>query len=215
MRRPRPHRLTGSARRLLAATVLGLLAAAVAVTATSGPASADGLSLNVSLGGLNLGSTLPVALPSLQLPTGTPSVTPTPSASLPGTGSVTNLCLANCPPTSTNNNGPTSNTKNTAPGSSRTPAIGGSATRSSSGTTSALGGDSSAPSSATSTISLPQSLGLAVAPPPPVDQLTPLAGISFGQAPYLWPLFLLLDVIGAAAVVLLVRRTWSSSSGAD
>jgi hypothetical protein len=48
-----------------------------------------------------------------------------------------------------------------------------------------------------------------------VDQLTPLAGISFGQAPYLWPLFLLLDAIAAGAVVLLVRRTWSPNSGVD
>ncbi len=70
-------------------------------------------------------------------------------------------------------------------------------------------------SSAGSTVSAPPALGLSVTPPPPVDQLTPLAGISFGQAPYVWPLFVLLDVIAAAAVVLLVRRTWSPNSGAD
>jgi hypothetical protein len=44
---------------------------------------------------------------------------------------------------------------------------------------------------------------------PPVEQLTPLAGISFGQAPYLWPLFVLLDVVAAGAVLLAVRKTWS------
>jgi hypothetical protein len=58
-------------------------------------------------------------------------------------------------------------------------------------------------------------VGLAVSPPPPVEQLTPLAGISFGQAPYLWPLFILLDLAAVGAVVVLVRRTWSPTSGAD
>lgn len=45
--------------------------------------------------------------------------------------------------------------------------------------------------------------------------LTPLAGISFGHAPYLWPLFLILDLIAAAAVVPDVRRTMSATPGAD
>jgi hypothetical protein len=53
--------------------------------------------------------------------------------------------------------------------------------------------------------------GLDLAQPPPVEQLTPLAGISFGQAPYVWPLFLLLDVVAAFAVVIAVRKTWSAS----
>jgi hypothetical protein len=48
-----------------------------------------------------------------------------------------------------------------------------------------------------------------------VEQLTPLAGISFGQAPYLWPLFLLLDVIAAGVAVVVVRRTLSATHGAD
>ena len=56
--------------------------------------------------------------------------------------------------------------------------------------------------------------GLDLAQPPPVEQLTPLAGISFGQAPYVWPLFLLLDVVAAFAVVIAVRKTWSAP-GAD
>jgi hypothetical protein len=41
--------------------------------------------------------------------------------------------------------------------------------------------------------------------------LTPGGGISFGKAPYLWPLFVLLDVIAAAAVVIAVRKSWSKT----
>jgi hypothetical protein len=52
--------------------------------------------------------------------------------------------------------------------------------------------------------------GLTLAQPVAVEQLSPLAGISFGRAPYLWPLFVLLDVIAACAVVLAVRKSWST-----
>ncbi|HEX6538498.1 MAG TPA: hypothetical protein VF155_04895 [Candidatus Dormibacteraeota bacterium] len=38
------------------------------------------------------------------------------------------------------------------------------------------------------------------------------SGINFGKAPFLWPLFLGLDVLGAAAVVLALRKTWSRST---
>lgn len=37
------------------------------------------------------------------------------------------------------------------------------------------------------------------------------SGINFGKAPFLWPLFLGLDVLGAGAVVLALRKTWSRS----
>jgi hypothetical protein len=43
--------------------------------------------------------------------------------------------------------------------------------------------------------------------------LTPLAGISFGRAPYLWPLLVLLDVLAAGAVILAVRKRWSKTGG--
>ena len=208
MRRPRPHRLTGSVRRLLAAAALGVLAAAVAVTATSGPASAAGINLNLN-GPL---SGVPSLLP---LPSPTPPAPPTAPATLPNAGSVPNLCPPNCVSTPNTNNG----NNNKAPGNIRTGPAGGGTSRSSSGTASPFGSGSGSgsgsASSATSTVTPPQSLGLSIAPPPPVDQLTPLAGISFGQAPYLWPLFLLLDAIAAGAVVLLVRRTWSPNSGVD
>jgi hypothetical protein len=60
-----------------------------------------------------------------------------------------------------------------------------------------------------------RSVGLSLSPPPPVEQLTPLAGISFGRAPYLWPLFLVLDLIAAGALVVVVRKSLSSTPGAD
>jgi len=40
----------------------------------------------------------------------------------------------------------------------------------------------------------------------------PGTAISFGKAPFLWPLFAALDVMGLAAVVTVVRRTWSRSA---
>ena len=48
-------------------------------------------------------------------------------------------------------------------------------------------------------------------PPPPSSINLPSAtsGINFGKAPFLWPLFLGLDVLGAGAVVLALRKTWS------
>ncbi len=212
MRRPRPHRLTGSVRRLLAAAALGGLAAALAVTVVSRPASAAGLDLNVNLGALNLNS-LPV-IPNL-LPTPTPPAPPTTSApSLPSTALPT-LCPPNCSSTVGGGTpGGTNTPGSKTPGSSIAGSTGpGSTTGSGTGTTSGTGSASN--SAAGATLSPPRAGGLSLSPPPPVAQLTPLAGISFGQAPYLWPLFLLLDVVAATAVVMLVRRTWSPKSGAD
>jgi hypothetical protein len=39
--------------------------------------------------------------------------------------------------------------------------------------------------------------------------ISPVAGLSFGKAPFLWPLFAVLDVFAVAAVALVVRRAWS------
>ena len=53
-------------------------------------------------------------------------------------------------------------------------------------------------------------IGSLVQPPPSSITLpTATSGINFGKAPFLWPLFLGLDVLGAAAVVLALRKTWS------
>ncbi len=215
MRRPRPHRLTGSVRRLLAAALLAGLAAAFAVTSATRPVSAAGLglNLNVGLGALNLN--LP-GLPSL-LPT--PNPPPPPSTSTPGLPGGASLPVV-CPPSCATGAGPTNGGTSKRPANARSGAPSNPSGSSSGGGSSPFGSSQFGSSlgsagTATSTVSVQQSAGLAVSPPPPVEQLTPLAGISFGQAPYLWPLFILLDVIAAAAVVLLVRRTWSPTSGAD
>jgi hypothetical protein len=49
-------------------------------------------------------------------------------------------------------------------------------------------------------------LGLSVATIPGVQQLSAVSGLQFGHALILWPLFGLLDVLGLAAVYLVVRR---------
>lgn len=53
--------------------------------------------------------------------------------------------------------------------------------------------------------------GGSLVPPPPssINLPTATSGINFGKAPFLWPLFLGLDVLGAGAVVLALRKTWS------
>jgi hypothetical protein len=38
--------------------------------------------------------------------------------------------------------------------------------------------------------------------------LSPVAGISFGQAPFLWPLFVGLDVAALVMLCLVIKRTW-------
>ncbi len=203
MRRPRPHRLTGTARRLLAAALLGGLAAVVAVSAASATASAAGVGI-LGVGPLSL--PLPLGLPSLvPLPGATASPAPA-SPSFPGGALVPSLCPPACAPSGSSGR-PSTGAGGTAPGGARS--------NSPPGPASHAGGSGGSVSAATDTVGAPHSVGLSVRPPLPVEQLTPLAGISFGQAPYLWPLFLLLDVIAAAAVVLLVRRNWSHSSRAD
>jgi hypothetical protein len=39
--------------------------------------------------------------------------------------------------------------------------------------------------------------------------LSPVAGISFGQAPFLWPLFVGLDVAALVVLGLVLKRIWS------
>ncbi len=221
----------------MAATALGALAAGSATVAAARPVAAGAL-VDLNLGVVNVSVTTP-ALPPLPPPVASapglpallppaaqlpPSLLPTlppllpssapavgPPPGLPGGTSPSQLC----PPTCTiNGAGVTTGGPSAAdPGAgTATRAV----SRSAGGPTGPVGlGTGGAGSSATNTLVVPPSVGLAVAPPPTVEALTPLAGISFGQAPYLWPLFLLLDVVAACAVVFLVRRTWSSTSGAD
>jgi len=52
--------------------------------------------------------------------------------------------------------------------------------------------------------------GRLVAPPPSSITLpTAVSGINFGKAPFLWPLFLGLDLLGLGGVVLVLRKFWS------
>jgi hypothetical protein len=52
---------------------------------------------------------------------------------------------------------------------------------------------------------------LNIGPPPSVLAIGPASSLSFGKAPFLWPLFAVLDAMGLGAVVWVVRRTWSRS----
>ena len=233
-RRPshRPGRLTA---RVIAASALALGAASWAVVTASaltinvGPVGVTVSPLPILGGGSGSGAT-PAAqpgsgsgstgligisgLPIISLPPVLTGPTPPPvNNPVPG---VTIPCVSNC----SNGTGPA--TKPVAPGGG---GGGGSTTPSGPGT--AAGGPGSTSTGAgsggtslagsrggTSDANRTAPSGLNVNPPPPVEQLTPLAGINFGQAPYLWPLFLLLDVVAAGAVVLVVRKTWSTA-GAD
>lgn len=74
----------------------------------------------------------------------------------------------------------------------------------------ALGGISGQPSVPQVPAGVGAGLPSLVQPPPPSITLpTATSGINFGKAPFLWPLFLGLDVLGAGAVVLALRKTWS------
>ncbi|MBV8195700.1 MAG: hypothetical protein JOY80_09250, partial [Candidatus Dormibacteraeota bacterium] len=59
-------------------------------------------------------------------------------------------------------------------------------------------------------VATPSPGGYLVQPPPPSITLpTAVGGINFGKAPFLWPLFLGLDLLGVAAVVTVLRKFWS------
>lgn len=147
------------------------------------------------VGPTNLGLPIPPVLP--------PVTAPSPLCSL------TNSCPATSPNDPGTNPSPrpgTGGTSATSPSGFSTTGVAGTVPGSSSPT----GGVPSALDRAATLAAA----GLDITPPPPVVQLSPLAGISFGRAPYLWPMFLLLDLVAAGVVVLVVRRTWSTT-GAD
>ncbi len=170
--------------------------------------------------------TLPVPTPTLRIPHPSPTVpvpTPTlsvssptlpiphpspPLPSLPG-GPTPSLCAANCSPSPTGGGDAGAGPDGPSGASTGTGGGGASATRPGSPAASAT----SDAVAASATVGPP--LGLAFAAPVLVEQLTPLAGISFGKAPYLWPLFLLLDALAGAAVVLAVRRSRARHPGPD
>jgi hypothetical protein len=233
MRRRRSHRPGRVTARVIAAGSLALIAGAAAIvtasasTITVGPISVSGSPTAQP----DLGSTGLIGisgLPAISLPPALGGGTPTPPPVPSSVGGVTVPCVTSCTPSSpgggntnpTNGGGntnPTNSGGNTNPtngGGNQTSAQGAGGTPGTSTTGSGSGGTSGTGSGGIATAGSSGHNGLNGNPPPPVEQLTPLAGINFGQAPYLWPLFLLLDVIAAGAVVLVVRKTWSTA-GAD
>lgn len=55
---------------------------------------------------------------------------------------------------------------------------------------------------------------LGFGPPPVIPALSPIAGLSFSGAPFLWPLLVGLDLLGLASVVMVLRRSWSTAAAA-
>jgi hypothetical protein len=215
MRRRRSHRPGRVTARVIAAGSLALIAGAAAIvtasasTITVGPISVSGSPTAQP----DLGSTGLIGisgLPAISLPPALGGGTPTPPPVPSSVGGVTVPCVTSCTPSSPHGG----NTNPTNGGGNQTSAQGAGGTPGTSTTGSGSGGTSRTGSGGIATAGSSGHNGLNGNPPPPVEQLTPLAGINFGQAPYLWPLFLLLDVIAAGAVVLVVRKTWSTA-GAD
>jgi hypothetical protein len=215
MRRRRSHRPGRVTARVIAAGSLALIAGAAAIvtasasTITVGPISVSGSPTAQP----DLGSTGLIGisgLPAISLPPALGGGTPTPPPVPSSVGGVTVPCVTSCTPSSPGGG----NTNPTNGGGNQTSAQGAGGTPGTSTTGSGSGGTSGTGSGGIATAGSSGHNGLNGNPPPPVEQLTPLAGINFGQAPYLWPLFLLLDVIAAGAVVLVVRKTWSTA-GAD
>jgi hypothetical protein len=215
MRRRRSHRPGRVTARVIAGGALALIAGAAAIvtasalTITVGPISVSGSptaqpdSGSTGLIGIS-------GLPVISLPPALGGGTPTPPPVPSSVGGVTVPCVTSCTPISPDGG----NTNPTNGGGNQTSAQGAGGTPGTSTTGSGSGGTSGTGSGGIATAGSSGRNGLNGNPPPPVEQLTPLAGINFGQAPYLWPLFLLLDVIAAGAVVLVVRKTWSTA-GAD
>jgi hypothetical protein len=212
MRRRRSHRPGRVTARVIAAGSLALIAGAAAIvtasasTITVGPISVSGSpTAQPDLGSTGLSGIS--GLPAISLPPALGGGTPTPPPVPSSVGGVTVPCVTSCTPSSPGGG----NTNPTNGGGNQTSAQGAGGTPGTSTTGSGSGGTSGAGSGGIATAGSSGHNGLNVNPPPPVEQLTPLAGINFGQAPYLWPLFLLLDVIAAGAVVLVVRKTWSTA----
>ena len=194
----------------MAAASLATLAGASAVSvalASTGPTPAPNGGLVGGLlgpGGVVGGVVSQVAglLPTLPVLPTPPTATPTVPTTTPTALPVSGLCVAPLCTPAPNGNGGTGPgaTPGDAGGTPAPAAVPGG------GSSSGAGGADSGAATAGGTS---DTVGLTLAPPPPIEQLTPLAGISFGQAPYLWPLFLVLDIGAAAAVGLAVRKTWS------
>ncbi|MFN2581532.1 MAG: hypothetical protein ABR498_02180 [Candidatus Dormibacteria bacterium] len=138
-----------------------------------------------------------------------PSTSPPPAPSLPNC--ISGLTCAPTPCACPNPGGPTPQPSSAGPSPE---ALGGITTGGPSGGTGEGGGGagSALVGLVPSTIGPVGTQGILVQPPPAsITLANGPGGINFGKAPFLWPLFLALDFLGVAAVVLVVRKTWSRS----
>lgn len=175
-----------------------------AVAFASGPGGLGGL--NGLLGGLLGGSSVKSGSNSgngglINLPTPPISLPPVlPSNTVPCvTKCSTPQCQTNCSPDGPKPPGGPSRPSGPAPHH------GGSSPSRGAGSAAGGGGGAGLPSPP----STPSATGITVQAPPAIVQLSPIAGISFGRAPFLWPLFVGLDILGLVAVALVLRRTWA------
>ncbi len=157
-------------------------------------------------------SPTPLCIPLLTCPTPTPNPTPTPTpcllgiVCLPGTPSPSGSggCLINCTPDPSP--APGGSTGGSVPGSTSgsgpDPGSQGAAPGAGDPATSFVGGDGAGAAGGTTS-------SLLIPAPPAVQLSSPVAGISFGRAPFLWPLFVVLDALALIAVVIVLRKTWS------
>jgi len=185
---------------LFAVAGIGHATSASALTLPAIGGSGSGTQVNVpslaipAVPGVGVPTATPT-LPSLTLPSLCPPlcVGPTPPPCVVDCGPFP--CLVNCTPAPCTTCG-TTGSGQTSAGTTATgtdPALGG-AQRVSRGVP--LGHGSGDPT-------------LTVAAVPPVLTLAPGNALSFGNAPFLWPLIAGLDVLAAGAVVMVVRKTWS------
>jgi hypothetical protein len=154
-----------------------------------------------------LGGLLPSssALPSASLPVST--------SGLPVLGGTPTVCVPNVtctspPPTSPGDNGGNGgngdNGKGTPTGSATPASQAATATASAAATATPAGSRIGAGQHHGSGGS-----GLNLGPPPSVLAIGPASSLSFGKAPFLWPVFAVLDALGLGGVVWVVRKTWS------
>jgi hypothetical protein len=187
----------GSGLILCVATGIGATAVARASALNSAGAASSGALLSSSFDGMP--STAPTVLNPIL-----PSL-PVPTSSLPVLGGGPTPCAVNCSPdpcttcggnhTPSGPNDPASTTTVVAPGSTATPTVG----------AASGGGRVGGPRGTTPA-------GLNIGPPPSVLALGPVSPVGLGSAPFLWPLFAALDVLGLVAVVTVVRKTWSRTA---
>jgi hypothetical protein len=214
----RPRKASGWRRWLLGMAAGGILSAVTGVTVLGAVASAGLLPTPAPtakpaqgslLGGLSGHSSSSSGLPLLGSPLPTLCIlcstpTPIPTPTLP----ITTPCLLHCPPppspgctVNCGNGGGNDPGGNNGHPSTATPAP---------GTVTTIPGSTASGGGGGGTAVDPATPGaITIQPPPAVETLSPVAGISFGKAPFLWPLFIVLDFLGLGAVVLVLRKTWS------